>query len=54
MVNLMERYCIACMDFKFIGGSMGSVVGEKISLCNRLCNKKNALLLLFQNLEELE
>jgi acetyl-CoA carboxylase carboxyl transferase subunit beta len=23
---------IACMDFKFIGGSMGSVVGEKISL----------------------
>lgn len=22
---------IACMDFKFIGGSMGSVVGEKIS-----------------------
>jgi acetyl-CoA carboxylase carboxyl transferase subunit beta len=23
---------IACMDFKFIGGSMGSVVGQKISL----------------------
>lgn len=23
---------IACMDFRFIGGSMGSVVGEKISL----------------------
>ena len=23
---------ISCMDFKFIGGSMGSVVGEKISL----------------------
>lgn len=23
---------VACMDFKFIGGSMGSVVGEKISL----------------------
>jgi acetyl-CoA carboxylase carboxyl transferase subunit beta len=23
---------IACMDFKFIGGSMGAVVGEKISL----------------------
>ena len=22
---------IACMDFKFIGGSMGSVVGEKIA-----------------------
>jgi len=23
--------CVACMDFNFIGGSMGSVVGEKIS-----------------------
>ncbi|MCC7505715.1 MAG: acetyl-CoA carboxylase carboxyltransferase subunit beta [Saprospiraceae bacterium] len=23
---------VACMDFRFIGGSMGSVVGEKISL----------------------
>lgn len=23
---------VACMDFKFIGGSMGSVVGEKIAL----------------------
>ncbi len=23
--------CIGCMDFSFIGGSMGSVVGEKIS-----------------------
>lgn len=23
---------VACMDFKFIGGSMGSVVGEKISM----------------------
>ncbi len=23
---------VACMDFKFIGGSMGSVMGEKISL----------------------
>ena len=23
--------CIACMDFNFIGGSMGSVVGEKIA-----------------------
>jgi acetyl-CoA carboxylase carboxyl transferase subunit beta len=26
---------IACMDFNFIGGSMGSVVGEKIALLNR-------------------
>ena len=27
-----KNIVIACMDFKFIGGSMGSVVGEKISL----------------------
>ena len=26
-----EKIVIACMDFRFIGGSMGSVVGEKIS-----------------------
>ena len=26
-----ERIVIACMDFSFIGGSMGSVVGEKIA-----------------------
>ena len=26
-----EMIVIACMDFRFIGGSMGSVVGEKIS-----------------------
>ena len=26
-----ENVVIACMDFRFIGGSMGSVVGEKIS-----------------------
>jgi acetyl-CoA carboxylase carboxyl transferase subunit beta len=30
--NLNESsVVVACMDFKFIGGSMGSVVGEKIS-----------------------
>ena len=27
-----KNLVIACMDFKFIGGSMGSVVGEKVSL----------------------
>lgn len=27
-----QRLVIACMDFAFIGGSMGSVVGEKIAL----------------------
>ncbi len=26
-----EDLVIACMDFNFIGGSMGSVVGEKIA-----------------------
>ena len=30
--SLGKDIVIACMDFKFIGGSMGSVVGEKISL----------------------
>ena len=27
-----QDWTISCMDFEFIGGSMGSVVGEKISL----------------------
>jgi acetyl-CoA carboxylase carboxyl transferase subunit beta len=27
-----HKLVVACMDFKFIGGSMGSVMGEKISL----------------------
>ena len=26
-----KEVVIACMDFSFIGGSMGSVVGEKIA-----------------------
>ena len=28
-----KKVAFACMDFKFIGGSMGSVVGEKIARC---------------------
>jgi acetyl-CoA carboxylase carboxyl transferase subunit beta len=28
--------CVAIMDFRFIGGSMGSVVGERIARCGRL------------------
>lgn len=32
-----EGCVIACMDFKFIGGSMGSVVGEKISRAIDYC-----------------
>lgn len=31
---------IACMDFRFIGGSMGSVVGEKISRAIDVARKK--------------
>ena len=29
--SMGEKIVIACMDFTFIGGSMGSVVGEKIA-----------------------
>ncbi len=38
---------IACMDFSFIGGSMGSVVGEKISraIDHSLVNKKPFLMI---------
>jgi len=35
-----ENVVIACMDFKYIGGSMGSVVGEKISRAIDLAIKK--------------
>ena len=31
MEKWKTRYCYCIMDFSFIGGSMGSVVGEKIS-----------------------
>ncbi len=31
---------VACMDFKFIGGSMGSVVGEKIARAIDYCIEK--------------
>ena len=36
---------IACMDFKFIGGSMGSVVGEKISMSIDYAIKKKCPLI---------
>ena len=32
---------MAAMDFAFIGGSMGSVVGEKISLAIDHCLQEN-------------
>lgn len=35
-----KELVIACMDFSFIGGSMGSVVGEKISRAIDMAKKK--------------
>ncbi len=37
---------VAAMDFKFIGGSMGSVVGEKISRAIDMAIKRNAALVI--------
>jgi acetyl-CoA carboxylase carboxyl transferase subunit beta len=37
---------ICCMDFSFIGGSMGSVVGEKISRAIDFCIKTNSPLMI--------
>lgn len=37
---------IACMDFAFIGGSMGSVVGEKIARAANYSLKKNVPLII--------
>lgn len=37
---------VACMDFQFIGGSMGAVVGEKISRAIDYCIEKNIPLLI--------
>ena len=37
---------IACMDFRYIGGSMGSVVGEKISRAIDTAIKKNLPLII--------
>jgi len=44
---------MALMDFKFLGGSMGSVVGEKISLSIDYAIKKSVPWLLYQSLEVL-
>lgn len=38
--SLGENLVIACMDFSFIGGSMGSVVGEKIARATDYALKK--------------
>ncbi len=41
-----EDLVICCMDFQFIGGSMGSVVGEKISRAIDFCLKTKAPLMI--------
>lgn len=41
-----EDLVIACMDFAFIGGSMGAVVGEKISRSIDYCLEKKIPLLI--------
>ncbi len=41
-----EDLVIACMDFTFIGGSMGAVVGEKISRAIDYCIEKRIPLLI--------
>ena len=41
-----KNLVIACMDFKFIGGSIGSVVGEKISEAITFAIKNNYPLLI--------
>ena len=41
-----KNVVIACMDFRFIGGSMGSVVGEKISRAVDLAIRKKIPLII--------
>jgi acetyl-CoA carboxylase carboxyl transferase subunit beta len=41
-----ERIVVACMDFTFIGGSMGSVVGEKIARAVDKCLEEKVPLLI--------
>jgi acetyl-CoA carboxylase carboxyl transferase subunit beta len=40
---------IACMDFAFIGGSMGSVVGEKIARATDIARKKKEPLIIISS-----
>ena len=48
-----NKIVVACMDFRFIGGSMGSVVGEKIARATDYAIK-NFPWLSFRNQVELE
>jgi acetyl-CoA carboxylase carboxyl transferase subunit beta len=45
-----KSVAFACMDFKFIGGSMGSVVGEKIArIIDKAYNSKMSLIIISQS-----
>ncbi|NCQ53217.1 MAG: acetyl-CoA carboxylase, carboxyltransferase subunit beta, partial [Caldiserica bacterium] len=45
-----KKVSFACMDFKFVGGSMGSVVGEKISRAiDRAYEQKIPMILISQS-----
>ena len=41
-----QTVVVACMDFRFIGGSMGSVVGEKIALAADAALRKKCPLII--------
>ena len=41
-----HKVVIACMDFRFIGGSMGSVVGEKIAMAADVAMKRKCPLII--------
>ena len=44
--SMGQELVIACMDFSFIGGSMGSVVGEKIAKAIDVAKKRKSPLLI--------
>ncbi|MFA7289861.1 MAG: acetyl-CoA carboxylase, carboxyltransferase subunit beta [Melioribacteraceae bacterium] len=45
-----KKVVISCMDFGFIGGSMGSVVGEKIARAiEKACDEKIPMILISQS-----
>lgn len=45
-----KKVAFGCMDFKFIGGSMGSVVGEKIArIIDKAYNQKIPLIIISQS-----
>jgi len=45
-MSMGRELVVACMDFSFIGGSMGSVVGEKIARAIDIAKKRKSPLLI--------